>query len=279
MITDSSITAQIIENLFFLLISSLAAFSVSSAYPLKINLLHIPTPVVAGESVMLKCKYELGNETLYSVKWYKNMGEFFRYVPASDPPFKTFRQIGINVDVTKSDKSTVYLREMSMDSFGNYTCQVSTDKPYFRCVQTTRHLEVVVPPSDGPVLTEEKSDYEVGDNVSIWCISGKSKPAPDLKWYINDQLAPSELSDQELVVYPDQLESSSLALRFPLKPDVLHNGKVTLKCVATIQHIYAETVKEIRATGTHMSKPTWLLWIIIAVLSFLYQPTINLNAR
>ncbi|GFV51957.1 uncharacterized protein TNCV_1323101 [Trichonephila clavipes] len=90
--------------------------------------------------------------------------------------------------VTKSDKSTVYLRELSMDSFGNYTCQVSTDKPYFRCVQTTRHLEVVVPPSDGPVLTEEKSDYEVGDNVSIWCISGKSKPAPDLKWYINDQL-------------------------------------------------------------------------------------------
>ncbi|GIY47489.1 hypothetical protein CEXT_81521 [Caerostris extrusa] len=33
-----------------------------------------PHPVVAGESVMLKCRYELGNETLYSVKWYKNMG-------------------------------------------------------------------------------------------------------------------------------------------------------------------------------------------------------------
>ncbi|GIY04329.1 uncharacterized protein CDAR_505561 [Caerostris darwini] len=151
--------------------------------------------------------------------------------------------------VSKSDKNTVFLRDLSMDSFGNYTCQVSTDKPYFRCVQTTRHLEVVVPPSDGPVLTEEKSDYEVGDNVSIWCISGKSKPAPDLKWYINDQLAQSEMSDQELVIYPDQLESSSLALRFLLKPDVLHNGKVTLKCVATIQHIYAETVKEIRAAG------------------------------
>ncbi|GIY04330.1 uncharacterized protein CDAR_505571 [Caerostris darwini] len=101
MITDPPITAQLIENLLFLLISSLAAFSVCSPYPLKINLLHIPTPVVAGESVMLKCRYELGNETLYSVKWYKNMGEFFRYVPASDPPFKTFRQVGIDVDRTR----------------------------------------------------------------------------------------------------------------------------------------------------------------------------------
>ncbi|GFU90173.1 uncharacterized protein TNCV_3873771 [Trichonephila clavipes] len=35
---------------------------------------------------------------------------------------------------------------------------------------------------------EEKSDYELGDNVSILCNSGRSKPAPELKWYINDQL-------------------------------------------------------------------------------------------
>lgn len=47
---------------------------------------------------------------------------------------------------------------------------------------------ISVPPSDGPILFEEKSDYELGDNVSILCNSGKAKPAPELKWYINDQL-------------------------------------------------------------------------------------------
>ncbi|GFQ65368.1 uncharacterized protein TNCT_236591 [Trichonephila clavata] len=61
-------------------------------------MLHVPTPVVAGDSILLKCEYELGNETLYAVKWYKNMGEFYRYVPASDPPLKTFPQVGIDVD-------------------------------------------------------------------------------------------------------------------------------------------------------------------------------------
>lgn len=65
-------------------------------------MLHIPTPVVTGDSVRLRCGYELGNETLYAVKWYKNMGEFFRYVPGSEPPLKTFPQAGIDVDVSKN---------------------------------------------------------------------------------------------------------------------------------------------------------------------------------
>ncbi|GIY47492.1 uncharacterized protein CEXT_81541 [Caerostris extrusa] len=90
--------------------------------------------------------------------------------------------------VSKSDKNTVFLRDLSMDSFGNYTCQVFYRQALFPLCADYATSIVVVPPSDGPVLTEEKSDYEVGDNVSIWCISGKSKPAPDLKWYINDQL-------------------------------------------------------------------------------------------
>ncbi|GFV81708.1 uncharacterized protein TNCV_1703641 [Trichonephila clavipes] len=95
--------------------------------------------------------------------------------------------------MSRSDKNSIYLRNLSLESYGNYTCQVSTDRPFFRCVQTTRQLEVVVPPSDGPILMEEKSDYELGDNVSILCNSGKSKPAPELKWYINDQLEPSQI--------------------------------------------------------------------------------------
>ncbi|XP_015910876.1 cell adhesion molecule 2 [Parasteatoda tepidariorum] len=239
--------------------------------PLKINMLHVPTPVLIGDSVLLKCVFELGNETLYAVKWYKNMGEFYRYVPAADPPLKTLSQSGIEVDMSKSDESTVFLRNLSLESYGNYTCQVSTDKPFFRCVQTTKHLEVVVPPSDGPVLMEEKSDYELGDNVSILCNSGKSKPAPELRWYINDELAPSKLDDQETVVYSDQLESTSLALRFRLKPDVLHNGKVILKCVATINHITSATTKEIRASGQpHIDCTSWLT-LVTFTIGFILQ--------
>ncbi|XP_035215018.1 uncharacterized protein LOC118188636 [Stegodyphus dumicola] len=103
-------TAYIVENLLFLFVTSVPVITPGvtqcgtytngsrSHIPLRINMLHIPTPVVTGDSVRLKCGYELGNETLYAVKWYKNMGEFFRYVPASEPPLKTFPQLGIDVD-------------------------------------------------------------------------------------------------------------------------------------------------------------------------------------
>ncbi|XP_054714907.1 uncharacterized protein LOC129224481 [Uloborus diversus] len=267
MIRDPPLAACIVEQLLFLFVTSVPAICYRAHIPLRINMLHIPTSIVTGDDVKLRCGYELGNETLYAVKWYKNMGEFYRYVPASNPPLKIFPQVGIDVDMDKSDHNTVYLRNLSLESFGNYTCQVSTDRPFFRCVQTTRHLEVLVPPSDGPILMEEKSDYELGDNVSILCNSGKSKPAPELKWYINDQLAHSELSDQETVVYPDQLESTSLALRFRLKPDVLHNGKVVLKCVASINHMHSMTVKEIRASGAEQRElSTFLLALVILII-------------
>ncbi|GFS40244.1 uncharacterized protein TNIN_186631 [Trichonephila inaurata madagascariensis] len=79
-------------------------------------MLHVPTPVVAGDSILLKCEYELGNETLYAVKWYKNMGEFYRYVPASDPPLKTFPQAGIDVDNDLSKLTSPREAELGISS-------------------------------------------------------------------------------------------------------------------------------------------------------------------
>lgn len=270
MIKSLPLLAYTFENIFFIFVTLAPIIDSWPHNPLKISSVHVPSPTVTGDSVVLRCVFDLGNETLYALKWYRNMKEFFRYVPAANPPLKTFPQNGIDVDMSRSDKTSVYLRNLSLESYGNYTCQVSTDKPHFRCVQTTKHMEVVVPPSDGPVLLEEKSDYELGDNVSILCNSGKAKPAPELKWYINDQLAPSELSDQETVVYPDQLESSRLALRFRLQPDVLHNGKVRLKCVATLKHMHAETVKEIRAKGAMLTKvQDWLLFLAVLTVAVL----------
>lgn len=263
--------AYVFRHLFFIIVTlnPVLAFKLNHT-PLKISSVHVPSPAVTGDSVPLKCVFDLGNETLYAVKWYRNMREFFRYVPAANPPLKVFPLVGVDVDMARSDKTTVYLKNLSLESYGNYTCQVSTDKPHFRCVQTTKHMEVVVPPSDGPILFEEKSDYELGDNVSILCNSGKAKPAPELKWYINDQLANFTLSDQETVVYPDQMESSRLALHFRLQPDVLHNGRVMLKCVATLKHMHAETVKEIRAKGATIGTiQEWLLCILVLAIPVL----------
>lgn len=42
----------------------------------------------------------MNGEALYSVKWYKDGYEFYRYVPRDHPPAQVFDQNGVNVDVS-----------------------------------------------------------------------------------------------------------------------------------------------------------------------------------
>ena len=41
----------------------------------------VPGQVILGEMASLHCLYDMEGEELYSVKWYKNGHEFFRYIP------------------------------------------------------------------------------------------------------------------------------------------------------------------------------------------------------
>ncbi|GFR03204.1 uncharacterized protein TNCT_640921 [Trichonephila clavata] len=66
----------------------------------RIVMLDVPSPTILGESVELTCSYELDNEQLYSVKWYKNDVEFYRYVPNDWPPGQFLPLPGIRVDVS-----------------------------------------------------------------------------------------------------------------------------------------------------------------------------------
>lgn len=84
----------------------------------------VPAYELHGNFAMLECQYELNNsdnrhsksskyhfpydsneqsdegETLYSVKWYKDNEEFYRYVPKANPPQHSYRVDGIKVDVS-----------------------------------------------------------------------------------------------------------------------------------------------------------------------------------
>ncbi|CAF4755630.1 unnamed protein product [Pieris macdunnoughi] len=60
-----------------------------------------PSAVKLGDTVLLGCKWTLeGNETLYSVKWYRGRQEFFSYLPKEYPFTRIFAQPGIDVDVS-----------------------------------------------------------------------------------------------------------------------------------------------------------------------------------
>lgn len=63
---------------------------------------HIRVPLYTrnGDDALLMCNYNLENDTLYSIKWYRGRREFYRYLPKENPAIKLFPVSGITVEVS-----------------------------------------------------------------------------------------------------------------------------------------------------------------------------------
>ncbi|XP_055929951.1 cell adhesion molecule 2-like isoform X2 [Argiope bruennichi] len=227
----------------------------------RIVMLDVPSPTILGESVELTCSYELDNEQLYSVKWYKNDVEFYRYVPNDWPPGQFLPLPGIRVDLSKSNKNSVYLRHVDLNSSGIYRCEISAEAPSFDTAEAEKEMKVFVLPSEGPTLTGGNQEYRIGDTVVVNCTSAKSKPAATLRWYINDELVgPEYETEYSTTRHADGLETSSLGLKFVVTSKHFQNGNMKLKCTATISRIYTMSNEEMvfggrqQTSGLHISE-------------------------
>ncbi|EEC02590.1 beat protein, putative [Ixodes scapularis] len=66
---------------------------------IRILSLEVPQTALVGTEARLRCAYDLEGDVLYSVKWYRDDVEFFRFVPSDRPPGQFFPVDGIKVDV------------------------------------------------------------------------------------------------------------------------------------------------------------------------------------
>jgi hypothetical protein len=67
---------------------------------LKLLRVSVPQYKVRGDTALLECQYELGGDKLYSVKWYKDNEEFYRYMPRSDTIQLSYKVEGVRVEVS-----------------------------------------------------------------------------------------------------------------------------------------------------------------------------------
>ncbi|RWS23755.1 uncharacterized protein B4U80_05345, partial [Leptotrombidium deliense] len=105
-----------------------ALFAASNC--MKIVKFEVPRSVVEGSDVDLLCKYDLQGNSIYSVKWFYNYVEFYRYLPKSgqNSPRVTvnpFNFRGLILDLSKSNNEKVHLLNVSEGMSGIYRCEVS----------------------------------------------------------------------------------------------------------------------------------------------------------
>lgn len=90
-----------------------------TAFGLRDVHINVPLAVRRGDDAHLLCNYNLENDTLYSVKWYKGRREFYRYLPKENPAMKLFPLAGINVEVsTKFSSGIFYLIDIITHNIG-----------------------------------------------------------------------------------------------------------------------------------------------------------------
>lgn len=81
---------------------------------LRITELIVPRHANHGTSVSMVCKFDLGRGRLYSVKWYKDELEFYRFMPEYHPQSQVFPQAGIQLDVSIACMFVIPLKEHNM---------------------------------------------------------------------------------------------------------------------------------------------------------------------
>ncbi|CAH1108641.1 unnamed protein product [Psylliodes chrysocephalus] len=235
------------ENYLWLLVCACniwVASSISSG--IKWVRVNVPQYRVPGETAMLQCDYDLGNDTLYSVKWYKDHEEFYRFVPKERPQSNWYEVEGVNVDMSRSNSKKVVIRPVSWKTTGLFRCEVSAEAPSFASAQSEAKMEVVALPTENPVITGVEQEYQIGDEINLNCTSGRSHPASILHWYINEQQIQKP---EALLIYPEEyhqhgLVSSVLGLKFRLSNHHFRGGSMRVKCVASMTPVLYQTDRE-----------------------------------
>lgn len=216
---------------------------------MALQLLKLDVPNIADprwDKVALRCEYDLGDKDLYSVKWYKDGAEFFRYMPGWKPPGRDFPAEGVYVDVGKSDSKQVTLlgqassRGGKVNLAGSYLCEVSSEGPSFLTAYGEANMSVAIPPKELPTLRGLRPSYEAGETLQAECTSAPSYPPAVLVFILNGKEVNRALT-KELPnggpIEGNVVSSSRLGLSLSLERHHFPGGSLSLTCQSTLPGI------------------------------------------
>ncbi|KAK4887584.1 hypothetical protein RN001_003855 [Aquatica leii] len=216
---------------------------------LKLTNLIIPALVDTRKSMLLDCQFDMEGEELYSVKWYKGIEEFFRYIPRNIPNTMYFPLTGIHLVQRTVDCDNQHCK-IELDhlnrqtSSGLYFCEVTADAPSFTTILQSQNVTVATLSLEGPKLEGLQDAYHEGDVLEVDCILSPSDPASILTWYINYDQAPADFVGETKVWLVDGLHAQSKSIRFAVSPQYLGNAtdidSMQLHCVSTLPDLPAQ---------------------------------------
>ena len=212
--------------------------------------LTIPKYAMRGNDVSFISSFNLQDDKLYSIKWYRGTYEIFRFIPSETPPAKVFPLEGFNVS-SASTRNTLTLFNISFLNSGAYSCEVTAEDSFYT-IYANKSMLVIDLPDNKPLITGETlalgNRVGIGETVHALCTSWQSYPPTNLTWFINGELAVDEYRlSYELDEEYDHTYTSILRIEFVVQ--AVHfrriNGTVgiNLKCTSSMFSFYSESTR------------------------------------
>ncbi|XP_050740059.1 uncharacterized protein LOC127010224 [Eriocheir sinensis] len=210
----------------------------------------VPQYAFAGGQATLSCSYDLHKTRLYSLKWYHNNTEFYRYVP-------TERKTPINIqpshkftvtELFRDDKRvTLSLTRLSVTASGQYRCEVIAEHPSFRTEWNKASMTVLRQPLSAPVLVGAREVYEPSEVIKIGCQPGTplhGDHQPSLTWFLQGD----EVSQEWVQPYGSALQGGvpGVSLHVPGEKVAEAGGSIQVECRLTLGPHQLATNKTIR---------------------------------
>ncbi|XP_071550334.1 cell adhesion molecule 2-like [Panulirus ornatus] len=204
--------------------------------------LEVPEFVGRGEDVELGCHWQVPRDELYSLKWYLNDREFFRFKPEEEPSIAVHPLPGVYVNTELSTGERLVLNNVQLSSSGKYKCEVIAEWPNFHTADKSAPMTVVQIPEEKPHIYGTQHEYRIGDTAHLTCVSALSRPPAHLTWFINGEEAPREyVVDLKSSHGEHGLMETRKGLQFVVSREHFHDGEMNLRCSAKISSLYYKT--------------------------------------
>ncbi|XP_069960629.1 uncharacterized protein [Cherax quadricarinatus] len=120
----------------------------------------VPLYAFAGGQATLSCSYDLSARRLYSLKWYHNGTEFYRYVPTErNKPIniKPSHKFSVTEVFRNEQRVTLSLTRLAVSASGQYRCEVIAEHPSFRTEASTSPMTVLKDENYTRNMTEDEN--------------------------------------------------------------------------------------------------------------------------
>jgi len=217
-------------------------FVTKEATGVSLQAVVVPHSKTRGENADLLCKYtQDGMDKLYSLKWYKDEVEFYRYQPwvQSGNKVVVFSVPGVRVDSSLSRPEHVVIKKVNFLSSGVYRCEITSNN--FKIIEKYEQMTVVALPHKAPTIsaTQENRQYEIGDLLELNCTSEPSHPPSALKWEINKRPVNEDfVTFRKKFHVGRKLTVTQIGLNIRLHKTHFHWGKLKVACIGEVKAVF-----------------------------------------